>query len=166
MPTSQYQALIKDFATHAGLEAFQDEQAIGVDFEVNGYVCRVLPHPQQEERLSVEVDVCRFSSEQAQPSQLEASLLLRLNALSRTEHDWTLGLDEDGHLILWTWREVAATPPAELEALLVEGIDRAEALHAALRPISDKSGAAESASHEAEHRTSAEPLEPIGALRG
>lgn len=147
--------LMRNFAVHSGMPALSDEDAFGAEFEVGAHRCRVLPHPGRDDRLLLEVDVQPVGPDGAELEPAIALLLLRLNGDARFEHDWSICLDNRHHLILSAWREIAQTPPGELEALLVEGIERAESLSAALRaPIPDAPVQAVS------------PFDSRGSLRG
>jgi hypothetical protein len=46
------------------------------------------------------------------------------------EHDWVATVDESDHLVIWLTLEIARTRVPDLQAWLVEGIERAQALNA------------------------------------
>jgi len=85
---------------------------------------RVLPHPANLDWLIAEVDVV----EMAQTSPSAYGALHRVNHAARLEHGWTATCGDEGLLVMHTARPVATMTAADLEALLVDGLERAEAL--------------------------------------
>ena len=129
--STAFTTLLGSLAEAVGLgPAAMAEMAEGLEFEVAPHGCRVLPHPSLPERLVVEVMV-RHLGPQAEELNREAALLLhRLNAQARLEHSWVATVDESDHLVLWQTLEIAQTRALDLQACLVEAIERAQALNA------------------------------------
>ncbi len=108
----------------------RDDAAFGLAFAADGHICRLLPHPSLEDRLIAEVTVGNLgldTSSQGTASTLH-ELINRLNAAARLEHDWVAAVDESNEVILWTWREVQPMSATAVQALLAEGLDRAQTL--------------------------------------
>jgi hypothetical protein len=118
----QFQALLAEFCTEMQMPT--DDQALGMEFEADGHIVLLAPDPRDDQRLQIEVSVMRLDH----PS---ASLLLALHQLnhqSRLEHDWMLSVDVADQLTLHSQRQLQGCRPSDLQALLAEGIDRAQAL--------------------------------------
>jgi hypothetical protein len=120
----EFVALIAALATYTGLEGLNVNGAEGLVFEAEPHTVVVFPHPGIEHWLLAEVDVIQIQAWE----QLPHALLNQLNEAVRLEHGWTATLRDDQRLVLHTARPVASTSAAELEALMVDGIERAEAL--------------------------------------
>lgn len=120
---SSFSALLDSFATFAGVTA-NNKHAMGLEFEAGHYTVRALPHPEQPDWLIVEVDVIQTANS---PSPAREALH-RINHTARLAHGWMATLDGDGLLVMHTLRPIASVTAADLEGLLVEGIDRAEVL--------------------------------------
>ena len=120
--SSQFQALLTSFCQSVGLPA--DPEALGLEFEADGHTALVSPDPRDDQRLLAEVLVGGFSE---LPEAL-AGLLHQLNDAARLEHDWVASIGLAGELRLHTQRPIAQTNPSDLEGLLADGIERAQAL--------------------------------------
>jgi len=125
--TEQFVSLLQDFIRHTGLPA--QASAVGVTWSCETFTVCVLPHPRREEQLIVDAEVGPMDPEV--PNR-EALLLLlhQVNDAARFEHDWFITIDGESKLRVQCTREVGRTTAVDLEALLVECVDRAEALDA------------------------------------
>lgn len=135
-----FAVLLADFARFAGV-AGATAGALGLEFEAGAHTVRVLPHPANADWLIAEVDVVDIG--QATSTAYEA--LHRVNHAARLEHGWTATCGEEGPLVMHTARPVATMTAADLEGLLVDGLERAEALATLWRELRN-TGAGESAS--------------------
>ena len=124
-------SLLISLAKDVGLEhRLEGSQSLVLEFEAPPHTCRVMPHPADSDRLVIEVMV-RYLGESAQDLTRDSALLIhRLNAQARVEHDWVATVDESDHLVIWLTLEIARTRVPDLQAWLVEGIERAQALNA------------------------------------
>ena len=119
---AQFRALIQDFCTEAGLAMSND--TLGIEFEVEGHVTLIVPDPRNATRMLIDVSVLTLP-------QARADLLLtlhQLNHAARLEHDWVITIDVADRLCLHSQREIATCHAADLQSLLSEGIERAQAL--------------------------------------
>ncbi|MEI7783437.1 MAG: CesT family type III secretion system chaperone [Betaproteobacteria bacterium] len=122
LPSSVFETLLASFCQSVGLPA--DPEALGLEFEADGHTVLVSPDPRDDQRLLAEVLVGGFSE---LPEAL-FRLLNHLNDAARLEHDWVASVGLAGELRLHTQRSIAQTTPSDLEGLLVDGIERAQAL--------------------------------------
>ena len=76
------------------------------------------------DRMLVDVKVMRLDN----PVAGLSVALHRLNHQSRLEHDWVISVDAADQLSLHTQRDIGRSRASDLQALLAEGIDRAQAL--------------------------------------
>jgi len=152
-----FAALLADFAAFAGVAGATDG-ALGLEFEAGAHVVRVLPHPADPDWLIAEVDVA--SGIHATPTAYQA--LHRVNHAARLEHGWMATFDDEDALVMHVSRPVASVTAADLEGLLVEGLERAEALAAIWRDIAQATGS--SASAVAEVTSTVSPFS--GFIRG
>lgn len=120
--SERFQALLAEFCASVQMPVAED--ALGIEFEADGYLVLVAPDPRDADRMLVEVSVTRL--EGAPPNLMTA--LLRLNHQSRLEHDWVISVDPADQLCLHTQREISRTRDSDLQALLAEGIERAQAM--------------------------------------
>jgi hypothetical protein len=128
---SPFVSLLIGLATEVGLESRADPtQPLVLEFEASSHTCRVIPHSGDSDRLVIEVMV-RYLGESAEDLTRDRALLMhRLNAQARLNHGWVATVDESDHLVIWQTLEIARTRAADLQAWLVEGIERAQALDA------------------------------------
>lgn len=124
-----FEALIAGLVSSAGLPDGGAAGALGLVFESDPHTVRVVPHPGQFDSLLVEVEVVELASWEPEPD----AILRSLNHAARLAHGWIATVGEDRRVLLHTTRLVAGTPVFALEALLVDGIDRAQALATMLR---------------------------------
>jgi hypothetical protein len=117
-----FRALIEEFAAEAGL-VMQDD-SLGIEFEVEGHVTLIVPDPRRASRMLIDVSVLTLPDVQADLLKV----LHQLNHATRIEHDWVITIDSADRLCLHTQREIAACKASDLQILLSEGIERAQAL--------------------------------------
>ena len=118
----QLQNLLGTFCQSLGLP--EDAQAQGVEFEAGDHVVLVAADPRSQERLLVDVGVGTIDEQT--PALLR--MLHQINGAARLEHDWVATIGAASDLRLHTQRNIASTDAGELQALLAEGIERAQAL--------------------------------------
>lgn len=135
-PSPDFEALIAALAAYTGLTDLSATGALGMVFEADPHTVRVFPHPGRANWLLTEVEVAEFSGWDKIPH----TFLNQLNHAARWEHGWMATVGEDRRLVLHTARPVAATTAAELESLMVEGIQRAEALATLWRSVMQTEG--------------------------
>ena len=129
--------LLQQFGLTYGLAV--DSDASVLEFEFQGLGLVVCPHPRHADRLIAEVDVIEFDDE---PEAGQLALLLRVNEAARFEHDWTIVLDGERRVALYTTAPAEGMTIANLEQLITDGIDRALALQAVLDATQDTDAAA------------------------
>lgn len=121
--------LLKDLGV-SGDGLASEDAAFGLSFSADGHICRLLPHPSVADRLIAEVTVGNLGLDHLPPAAVNAlhEVINRLNAAARLEHDWVAAVDENNEVILWTWRDVQPMAASAVQALLAEGLDRAQTL--------------------------------------
>lgn len=127
-----FAALLDAFAAFAGIPG-ATEGALGLNFEAGDHAVRVMPHPSHPDWLLAEVDVV---ATEASPPANAYEALHRINHAARLQHAWTASFDDDGRVVMHTAWPTTALTAANLEGLLVEGLERAEALAALWRDVS------------------------------
>lgn len=120
-----FQTLIRSFALAQGLQVSED--AWGLEFEADGSTVLVMAHPRQDDQILVEVQVCDLSQRAALSAAI-LTMLHQINDAARLEHGWFITISAEQTLQIQHSQPVAQTDPLQLEALLAEGIDRAQAL--------------------------------------
>jgi hypothetical protein len=121
-PSERFQALLTEFC--ASVQMPMDDAALGIEFEADGHRVLVVPDPRDTERMLIEVNVMRVDT----PAHALHMVLHRLNHQSRLEHDWVISVDAADQLSLHTQRDIGRSRASDLQALLAEGIDRAQTL--------------------------------------
>jgi hypothetical protein len=129
-------AVLQEFGSAHGLAI--DPEASMLEFEFQGLSVIVGPHPVHADRLIAEVDVIEFDDE---PDAGQLSLLLRINEAARFEHEWSIVLDGERRVALYTTAPAALMTIAALEQLITVGIDRALALQSVLDATQDADAA-------------------------
>ena len=124
-PSPRFVAMVTELAHLLNLSVDLSEDMLGLEFETAHHTVRVLPHPQDEHRFLIAVDV--LTTADGTPSSAWM-MLLRLNLAAITEHGWVIGLEDGGKLVLSRNVDLASTDPSALEGLMAEGLERAEAL--------------------------------------
>ncbi len=127
--SDQFRSLLSEFAQLSGLPDRSD--ADGLEFAAGEHTVCVVPHPERADLLLTEVLVGRPDLI-IDPSADLLRTLHRINGAARFQHDWLITLSPDDALLIYTVRSVTHTTAADLESLLCEGIERAEALRALL----------------------------------
>lgn len=134
---SAFQLLLNEFATSRGLVT--EPSAYGLEFECEGHTVMVVEHPLHADHLLVEVTV---SSLPADPPARALALILQINEAARFEHDWTILLDGEQQLTLSSRAPLAGLSGAALEALMADGIGRAQTLLELLKSLDETTGQA------------------------
>ena len=117
--------MVTELAHLLSLSVEPSEDMLGLEFETAHHTVRVLPHPQDEHRFLIAVDVLTTADESPSSAWM---MLLRLNLAAIAEHGWVIGLEDGGTLVLSRTVDLATTDPSALEGLMADGLERAEAL--------------------------------------
>lgn len=120
---SSFVALMQAFQAFVHVKVENPSDPVGLEFKAQGHTARVMPHPTRPSGLLVEIDVCA-----AGESNAAALLLHRLNYLARFAHTWSMAIDDDDVVVIYTTRTIASTDSGALEALIVDGLNRATAI--------------------------------------
>jgi hypothetical protein len=122
-----FQRWIAEAVREAGAQVPAEIDPLGLSFEAEGRVARILPHA--DEALAV-IEVVAISLGDVAESEVErlAVQLLRLNHEARFEHGWSVVIDEGNRLNVTTTLSVADTRGSMLTEILYDGIDRAASL--------------------------------------
>ena len=149
--SSPFEVLLQEFAASKGME--MDANSFGLEFECEDVQVFVLQHPLHEDRVLCEVRVAALDEE---PGAAVLSLLLQINEAARFEHDWTIVMDGDLEVSLTTTAFLQGMNVAELEALMLDGVERAQVLKGMLQEViaASSQGAAQSPA----------PVSPAGGL--
>ena len=123
---SPFSRLIQDFAARAGIDP--DDDVFGLEFEHEGLLASVLPHPRLEQRLIAEVSLGELDFGEIQAPEQALLFLHQLNDRARREHDWVITVDEQLGLTLSLQARLSDLDGAGLQALLDEGLGLAQAL--------------------------------------
>jgi len=121
--TDAFEILLKEFAAARGMVV--DASVFGLEFDCEGHTVNVVAHPLHDDQVLVEVSVATLPVD-APASTL--ALLLQINEAARFEHDWTLLMDSELTVSLSTRMPVAELGVAALEALMLDGVTRAQAV--------------------------------------
>ena len=139
MPTA-LQTLLIELTGQPDLKP--DEGTFGLQFEADGHTVVVQAHPVQPELLLVEVDVAWLGPE---PDIRQLSLLLQINHAARFEHAWTLVLDEEQQVSLGTSAPISGLRAADLQALMLDGLERAQLVRGILQALDPEAADAQTA---------------------
>lgn len=120
--STSFQALMHSFASLSGLA--HSGEGLGLELQAGPHTARVMPDPQHDELIVIEVDVGDATDAPAGA----LALLHRVNHMARYRHSWWVSLDMDDHIVLHTKRALARTDASALEVLLTDGLERAEAV--------------------------------------
>src|SRR5947207_12483488 len=122
-----FQRWIAEAAREVGAKLPAEIDPLGLSFEAEGRVARVLPHA--DEGLAViEVIAVSLDDIGEDAAARLAVQLLRLNHEARFEHGWSIVLDDSDRLTVTTTVALADTRGNMLAEILYDGIDRATAL--------------------------------------
>ncbi|MEN9773332.1 MAG: hypothetical protein RL322_402 [Pseudomonadota bacterium] len=125
-----FEILLKEFAAARGMVA--DSSVFGLEFDCEGHTVNVVAHPLHDDQVLVEVSVATLPVD---PPASTLALLLQINEAARFEHDWTLLMDPELTVSLSTRLAVAGLSVAALEALMLDGVTRAQAVADLLETI-------------------------------
>jgi hypothetical protein len=141
---NSFQLWIADAMRELGAEVPAEMDPLGLSFEAEGRVARIMPHAEDE--LAV-IEVTAISLKDVGEDDIArlAVQLLRLNHEARFEHGWAIVLNDGDGLTVTTTVSVSGTRPSQLAEILYDGIDRAASLSAV---VSGLIGAVEAAEPE------------------
>lgn len=122
-----FQRWVADVVREAGADVPAEIDPLGLSFEAEGRVARILPHA-DDDLAVIEVRAASLDEVADNDRARLAVQLLRLNHEARFEHGWSIVLDDADHLTVTTTVALSATRANELTAILYDGIDRAAAL--------------------------------------
>jgi len=122
-----FQRWIAEAAREVGAAVPDDIDPLGLSFEAEGRVARIMPHA--DEGLAV-VEVAAISLDDIAENDLGrlAVQLHRLNHEARFEHGWSIVIDDSDSLNVTTTVSLADTRGNMLAEILYDGIDRAASL--------------------------------------
>lgn len=130
--STPFESLMQELAASHGMVA--DAAPLGLEFSCEGLTVLLLPHPLHPERLLAEVEMAPLTAPLTVPL---LSLVLQVNELARFEHDWQIVMDAEQHFSLSRSAALPGLTLAELEALLQDGLDRAQSLQALLQSAAE-----------------------------
>ena len=116
-----------------------DGQTLGIEFEAEGFRVLIAPDPRGAERMLIDVVVGPLD----EPSGDLLMGLHQLNHHARIEHDWVASIDLSDRLCLHTQRSLASLRVEDIDSILAEGINRAEALETLCKTLAEPSEATE-----------------------
>jgi hypothetical protein len=119
-----FEILVAEFAAAKGLQAEPGSYAL--EFESEDHQVVVMPHPARQDHLMVEVSVAALGQDGL--GEDLAPLLLQINEAARFEHEWSIFMDTRMEVTLGTCLASSGLSLAEMEGLIVDGLDRARAL--------------------------------------
>lgn len=136
-----FRRLLAEFCQSTGLAL--DDQATALEFAADGHVAVIGSDPRSRDRLLVQVETAGLVLNP------ELALLLhQINNAAMLEHDWVISCGVDGTLRLHTQVMLAHTTDGDLQGLLADGIERAQALAQMLDDLeSEDAQPGESAPH-------------------
>lgn len=136
--SGQFESLVRGFAESKGLPP--DDVSAGIEFVTDQESLLVVPHPARDDLLIIEVNVAEFGPD-AEPLSREGLFLLhQINESARFEHDWLITIGSEGALQIHSTRSVSDTDVPGLEALMSEGLERAESLRDLLASMGSSDG--------------------------
>jgi hypothetical protein len=124
-----FEILLAEFTAAKGLQA--EPGAYALEFVSDDHQVVVMPHPAHPERLLVEVTVAELGQDGLGVEL--APLILQINEVARFEHDWAIYMDPQMQVSLGTSQPMTGLGLADVESLIVDGLDRARALLSLLR---------------------------------
>jgi hypothetical protein len=127
--SQSFDIFLAEFAAAKGLQVEPGTYAL--EFESDDHQVVVMPHPAHPERLMVEVSVAELGQDGLGVEL--APLLLQINEVARFEHDWSIFMDSVMSVSIGTCLPLSGLSMGDVEALIVDGLDRAHALVSLLR---------------------------------
>lgn len=92
-----------------------------------GFICGAVQQIQHEERVTLA----------GHPPVDQLALLLQINEVARFEHDWAIVLDSAQQVSLTSSTDFSTMSVADLEALMLDGVERAQVLQSMLLQLQD-----------------------------
>jgi len=124
-----FQLWLAEAVREAGAKVPGDMDPLGLSFEADGRVARILPHA-DEDLAVIEVTAIALDDSAEDDVARLAVQLLRLDHEARFEHGWRIVLDDNDRLNVTTTVAVPGTRGNELRDILYDGVERARALSA------------------------------------
>ena len=118
-----FQSLLREFSSAKGMQA--DEAAYGLEFSCDGHQVTVIGHPRHEDELMVSISVASLEGEL---DPRVATLLMQINEVARFEHDWSIFMDAEQQVSMGMCAALPSMTVADLEALMLDGVERASVL--------------------------------------
>jgi hypothetical protein len=137
MPVDRFRALLTAFCSAHQIPI--GGQTLGVEFEADSYRVLIASDPRDTERILVDVVVAALD----EPSLDFLMALHQLNHHARIEHDWVASIDLSDRLCLHTQRSLASLRVEDIDSILAEGINRAEALETLCKTLAEPPEATE-----------------------
>ena len=124
---SAFQVLLKEFSVSKGITA--EGSSYGLEFECEGHTVMVIQHPSDDAYLMLDVSVIALDPE---PPAAQLAMMLQMNEAARFEHGWSAVMDSDMQVSVAASEPLQGLTIARLESLMLEGVERAQALAAIL----------------------------------
>lgn len=136
-PPPEFVALVQGFLANAG--HFMDpERLLGaVEVTVGESTIWLRSHPAYPAALLLELEACETSD--LQESSPVWHLLHQMNAVAGVSGGWWI-VAEEGSLVIARNEPISSTTPESLGTLILEGLERADALRAAIEAASRLDG--------------------------
>lgn len=128
-----YQTFIQEFMISKGLE--YSDHALGLEFECDETGVLIMQHPLHHDQVLIEATVAPMN--RLQQAQV-APLLLQLNEEARFEHAWSVVMDMEGQVFLWSSFALQGALLSQLEEYIAEGVERARVLSNMLNLLADE----------------------------
>ena len=124
---STFDILLNEFAQAQGLDVAPSTR--GIEFECEGNRVYIVQHPLHNDYLLAEVTVTAF--EEIPPASVLA-LMMQINEAARFKHDWFIVMDSEWQVNITTSTPLSGLVVAQLEALMLDGVTRAQELQSML----------------------------------
>lgn len=126
---SLYQTLLRDIAAANGLNPDGLTASGVIEFETDGGIlATVVPHPNEADSLIVEILVGNIDLTTMSRAADVLLALHQVNDRARREHRWVISIDDQVGLLIGTVVDIQGLDLAALQALLADGLERAQAL--------------------------------------
>jgi len=151
--STAFQILLNDFATARNMAI--EPGSYGLEFECEGHTVMVVEHPLHADHVLAEVTVASLPPD---PPARALALILQINEAARFEHDWTILLDGEQQVTISTRVSLTGLSDAGLEALMADGVTRAQALLDLLNSLDEATGGALPSAEEVDPRDTFMPM--------